>query len=188
MIYLELFWTFLKIGCFTFGGAYGSIPLMRDAVMSHSWMGEEDFAYIIAVSESTPGPIMVNLATYIGSDKGGILGAAIATLAVVLPAFIIILILCVLLNTFIKNKYIQAALRALKACIIGIVLATGAMMIAGSCFSTSEGRLGIDALSASLTLILLFGFYFYRYKLKRKPAPILFILASAIIGAVAFSL
>ncbi len=186
MIYLELFWTFLKIGCFTFGGAYGSIPLMRDAVMSHGWMGEADFAYMIAVSESTPGPIMVNLATYIGSDCAGVLGALVATLAVVLPAFVAILILCALLNTFIKNKYVQAALRALKACVIGIVLATGALMILGSCIESTDSGARISLIPTVLTAILLAGFYLFKHALKKKPSPILFILASAVLGAVAF--
>ena len=86
MIYLQLFLGFLKVGCFAFGGAYGAIPLIRDVVISYGWLSDEMLTYMIAVSESTPGPIMVNLATYIGSNQAGILGAVIATLAVVLPS------------------------------------------------------------------------------------------------------
>ena len=93
MIYLDLFLGFLKVGCFAFGGAYGAIPLIRDVVMSYGWLNEEMLTYMIAVSESTPGPIMVNLATYIGSSQAGILGAVVATLAVVLPSFLIILLI-----------------------------------------------------------------------------------------------
>ena len=85
MIYFSLFFAFLKVGCFSFGGAYGAIPLIRDMVLSHGWIDEERLTYMIAVSESTPGPIMVNMATYIGSTKAGILGALVATLGVVLP-------------------------------------------------------------------------------------------------------
>ena len=105
---LELFLGFLKVGCFAFGGAYGAIPLIRDVVLSYGWMGDEELTYLIAVSESTPGPIMVNLATYVGSSQAGFLGAATATLAVVFPAFCIILLITAVLKTAVKNKYTQA--------------------------------------------------------------------------------
>ena len=87
MIYLDLLIGFLKVGCFAFGGAYGAIPLIRDVVLSYGWLSDEVLTYMIAVSESTPGPIMVNLATYIGSSQAGILGAFVATLAVVYHLF-----------------------------------------------------------------------------------------------------
>lgn len=86
MIYLNLFLGFLRVGCFAFGGAYGAIPLIRDVVLSYGWLNEDTLTYMIAVSESTPGPIMVNLATYIGSSQGGLWGSIIATLAVILPS------------------------------------------------------------------------------------------------------
>ena len=110
MIYLDLFLGFLKVGCFAFGGAYGAIPLIRDVVLSYGWLSDETLTYMIAVSESTPGPIMVNLATYVGSSQSGMLGAIVATLAVVLPSFIIILLVTALLKTALKNKYVQAVL------------------------------------------------------------------------------
>ena len=95
MIYLDLFLGFLKVGCFAFGGAYGAIPLIRDVVLSYGWLDDEMLTYMIAVSESTPGPIMVILATYIGSSQAGFVGAVLATLAVVMPSFLIILfIIC----------------------------------------------------------------------------------------------
>ena len=103
MIYLDLFLCFLKVGSFAFGGAYGAIPLIRDVVMSYGWLRDEMLTYMIAVSESTPGPIMVNLATYIGSNQAGFLGAVVATLAVVLPSFLIILWGTALLKTALKN-------------------------------------------------------------------------------------
>ena len=85
MIFLELFYTFFLIGAFTFGGGYAAIPLIRDVVMSYGWLTEDRLTYMIAVSESTPGPIMVNLATYVGSSQGGIPGALIASFAMMLP-------------------------------------------------------------------------------------------------------
>ena len=140
MIYLDLFLGFLKVGCFAFGGAYGAIPLIRDVVMSYGWLSDEMLTYMIAVSESTPGPIMVNLATYIGSKQAGFPGAAVATLAVVLPSFLIILLVTALLKTALKNEYVQAVLRGLKPCVTGIVLATGIYMILGNCFGTITAR------------------------------------------------
>ncbi|MBQ1251118.1 MAG: chromate transporter, partial [Clostridia bacterium] len=124
MILLDLFLGFLKVGCFAFGGAYGAIPLIRDVVLSYGWLTDEALTYMIAVSESTPGPIMVNLATYVGSNQAGLPGALLATAAVVLPSFLIILLVTALLQTAIKNPYVQAILRGLKPCVIGIVLAT----------------------------------------------------------------
>ena len=123
MIYTELFLGFLKVGCFAFGGAYGAIPLIRDVVLSYGWLSDEMLTYMIAVSESTPGPIMVNMATYIGSSQAGFFGAVLATLAVVTPSFFIILLITALLNNVIKNPYVQAVLRGMKPCVIGIVLA-----------------------------------------------------------------
>lgn len=94
---------------FSFKGAYGAIPLIRDIVMPYSWMNEEELAYMIAVSESTPG-ITVNLVTFIGNTQGGIFGAILATLAVALPSFLIILLVSVVMKKLLKNKYVQATL------------------------------------------------------------------------------
>ena len=93
MIYLELFIEFLKIGLFSFGGAYGAIPIIQEAVLQKQWMNQDMFSNIVAISESTPGPIMVNAATYIGNVQGGFLGALVATTGVVLPAFVIVILI-----------------------------------------------------------------------------------------------
>ena len=125
MIYLDLLLGFLKVGCFTFGGGYAAIPLIRDVVMSYGWLTEDQLTYMIAVSESTPGPIMVNMATYVGSSQGGLLGAILASLAVVMPSFCIILLILILLRSIIKNPNVQAILRGMQPCVVGIILATG---------------------------------------------------------------
>ena len=83
MIYFDLILGFLKVGCFAFGGAYGAIPLIRDVVLNYGWLKDDELTYMIGVSESTPGPIMVNLATYVGSTQAGLPGGILATLAVV---------------------------------------------------------------------------------------------------------
>ena len=93
MIYFKLFLTFLEIGAVSFGGGYGMISLIREAVLSNHWLTESEFINFIAVSESTPGPLAVNMATFIGSSQGGVLGSLLATLGVVLPSFVIILLI-----------------------------------------------------------------------------------------------
>ena len=109
MIYIDLFIGFLKVGLFSFGGAYGAIPLIRDEVLSYGWLEEDMLTYMIAVSESTPGPIMVNLATYVGRSQAGLPGALIATSAVVLPSFVIILLVMTLLRKLLKYPDAQPA-------------------------------------------------------------------------------
>ena len=138
MIYWQLFIGFLQVGCFAFGGAYGAIPLIRDVVLANGWLTEEKLTYMIAVSESTPGPIMVNLATYVGSSQAGLLGAMISTLAVVLPSFFVILLIMVLLKTVLQQPWMQAVLRGVKPCMAGIILATGIYMVCNHCVSFGE--------------------------------------------------
>ncbi|MBO4467774.1 MAG: chromate transporter, partial [Clostridia bacterium] len=103
MIFLKLFLTFLEIGAVSFGGGYGMISLIRETVLSNGWLSAEKFSDFFAVSESTPGPIAVNIATFIGSSQGGIGGAALSTLGVILPAFFIILIIASLSKGLLKK-------------------------------------------------------------------------------------
>jgi len=185
MMYLDLFIGFLKVGCFAFGGAYGAIPLIRDVVMSYGWLSDEKLTYMIAVSESTPGPIMVNLATYIGSSQAGFPGAVIATLAVVLPSFLIILLVTALLKTALKNKYVQAVLRGLKPCVIGIVLATGIYMVFKNCFGTLSA-ITVNTQAIIITVLLAVSMFGYRRIAKKKLSPIALIILSAIFGVMVF--
>ena len=186
MIYIELLIAFLKVGLFSFGGAYGSIPLIRDVVLSHGWMTEEQIAYMIAVSESTPGPIMVNLATYIGNTQAGLLGSVVATLGVVLPSFCVILLITAILKSAMKNKYMQAILRGLKPCVIGIVLATGLYMILTNCMLQIE-EMQIDVVSVVITVILGAVVFVYQRVTKKKLSPIMLISISAVVGVVVCS-
>ncbi|MBE5767888.1 MAG: chromate transporter [Clostridiales bacterium] len=183
MIYLDLFLGFLRVGMFAFGGAYGAIPLIRDVVLSYGWLSDEMLAYMIAVSESTPGPIMVNLATYVGNSQAGLLGSILATLAVILPSFIIILLVMVALKTLLKNKYVQAILRGLKPCVIGIVLATGIYMILNNCFSLRSG-FRFDWKPLALTVVLGGIMFVSKPLMKKKLNPILLIVISAVLGTI----
>jgi len=119
MIYLELFLNFLKIGVVSFGGGYGMIPLIQETVVTKGWLSQEQILNFIAVSESTPGPIAINMATFIGSSQGGILGSFIATLGIVLPSFVIILIIASLAKNLMKFAGVKATLNGIRPTIVG---------------------------------------------------------------------
>ena len=182
MIYLELLIGFLKVGLFSFGGAYAAIPLIREVVLSYGWVTEEMLTDMIAVSESTPGPIMVNLATYVGSVKGGVPGAVVATAAVILPAFWIVVALTLLFAKMVRNSTFQAVLGSLKSCVAGIMLATGVDMIWTNCAGGESADL-----SAILLARLLGAVWFGSKKIFRKGvSPILLICLAGIAGVLAY--
>ena len=184
MIYLELFLGFLGASCFAFGGAYAAIPIIRDMVVSYGWLTDGELSYMIAVSESTPGPIMVNLATYVGSHQGGILGSFLATLAVILPSFVIIVLIMAVLKNFTENKYVNAVLKGLKACVMGIILATGITMTLGNLIPEGSADLK-SILVAGLILLAMF----LSNKLRKKAlSPIQIIIVSAILGIIVFGI
>lgn len=185
MILFELFLGFLFIGCFSFGGAYGAIPLIREVVLYFGWIEEEKLSYMIAVSESTPGPIMVNMATYIGSSQAGVPGALIATAAVVLPAFLIVIILTALLKNVIKKGAAQAVLGGLKPCVIGIILATGAYMILTNCIGSVTG-ISVDFPAAALFFGLSVFWFFAKKFIKKGLSPIVLICISGVAGVLIY--
>lgn len=191
MIYIDLFLGFLKVGLFAFGGAYGAIPLIRDVVLSYGWLDDEMITYMIAVSESTPGPIMVNLATYVGSEKAGLAGALIATFAVILPAFVVILLIVSVMKNLFLNRYVQAVLQGVKPCVIGIILGVGCYMIADNCVAENTGfspfSVKVDEITLILTVVL-GGFYFGSKRIfKKSISPILLILIAAFLGLAVYS-
>ena len=183
MIYLDLFIGFLQVGCFSFGGAYFAIPLIRDVVLSYGWLDDAMITYMVAVSESTPGPIMVNMATYVGSSQAGFLGAAVATFAVVLPSFIVILLIAALLNNALKNKYFQAVLRGMKPCIIGIIAATGVYFTGKNLLPTQPGS-AVNLPMLLITAIMLAIMVGYFKLKKKKLSPIQIIVLSALLGVI----
>ena len=187
MIYLDLFLGFLQVGCFSFGGAYGAIPLIRDVVMSYGWLSEDTLAYMIAVSESTPGPIMVNLATYVGAEQGGFLGALVATFAVVLPAYLVIMLVMGILKHTLKNPAVQAVLRGLKPCVVGIVLATGLYMVIHNCI-TFSGGITADLRSGIVTVLLGAIVIFFPMLTKKRVSSIALICISAVLGMIVFGI
>ena len=121
MIFLELFFVFFCIGAFTFGGGYAMLPLIQEQVLGRNWATEEELIHFIAVSESTPGPFAVNMATYIGKVQGGVFGSACATLGVVLPSFIIILIVAKCYDKFRQSKVVKGCMSGLKPAVVGLI-------------------------------------------------------------------
>ena len=123
MIYWELFSTFFLIGLFTFGGGYAMLPLIQQKVQEHGWLSMEELVDFVAISESTPGPFAVNIATYVGSQTGGVLGSVCATLGVVLPSFFIILIVAKFYLKFKNSKAVSGAMYGLRSAVVGLMAA-----------------------------------------------------------------
>lgn len=125
MIYLRLFWEFFKVGLFSIGGGLATLPFLYSLGAKTGWFSTADVANMLAVSESTPGPIGVNMATYVGFDCGGVLGGVVATLGLVTPCVIIIVLIAMALQAFRTNKYVDAAFYTLRPASTGLIAAAG---------------------------------------------------------------
>jgi len=132
-VLLDLFLTFLKIGAIMFGGGYAMIPILRyEVVVRHHWLSESEFVDLIAIAESTPGPIAINSATYIGYKIGGVLGSALATLGVVIPPFAVILVIAIFLQRFYENFYVRSVLNGIRGVVVGLVISALITVIRGT--------------------------------------------------------
>ena len=182
----KLFITFLKIGLFSFGGGYGMLPLMLEETLKNGWLTEAEFVNFLAIAESTPGPIAVNMATYVGSTQGGILGSILATLGAITPSVIIILIIAGLLKNFLKYKGVRWALNGMKPVICGMILATGATLMLSNVLPNIEGlSFSGFSLSALIITVVIAGLAFgYKRWKKKNLSPILIIVISAVLGVV----
>ena len=129
MKYLLLFLEFFKIGLFSFGGGYGMLPLMEETVVGRSWITSAQFFDFVGVAESTPGPIAINMATFIGASQAGIVGSALATLGVVMPSFIIILLIAAVLKNLTGNPYFAGFMKGVKPVVTGLILTTGLLLL-----------------------------------------------------------
>lgn len=186
MIYLKLFLTFLEIGAFSFGGGYGMISLVREAVIENGWLSEGEFINFVAVSESTPGPLAVNMATFVGASQGGIPGALLATAGVVLPSFIIILIIAALIKNLLRYAGVKAFLSGVRPCVVALVLATAATMALSLFFSlkTLGGPVSADWRALLIFAVLAVFSFVLKLAKKKSPSPILMIVFSAGLGIV----
>lgn len=127
---LDLFLTFLKIGAFTFGGGYAMIALLENEfVTNKKWITKEQFLDMVAIAESTPGPIAINSATYIGYNTAGISGSALATLGVVLPSFTLIFLISLFFDAFLSLSYVGYAFKGIQVCVVYLILSAGIKML-----------------------------------------------------------
>ena len=178
MIYINLFFTFLKIGAFTFGGGYAMLPLIRASITENNWMDDDQILNFIAVSESTPGPFAINVSTYVGMEAGGIFGSVLATLGVVLPSFIIILIVAKLYDKFKTNKYVQGAMSGLKPAFIGFI-ATAVLSKGITVFFPTGIKLEVMGTFAFITSVIIFVSMLILALKKVHPIIIIGISAAA---------
>ena len=180
MMYIELFFTFFMIGAFTFGGGYAMLPLIQEEVLRKGWMPLSEIVNFIAISESTPGPFAINIATYVGSEMGGLLGSICATLGVTLPSFIIILIVARCYDAFRKSRIVAGAMCGLKPAVVGLISAA-ILSIAQTVLMPT----GVFALNAGLAVSLVIFAIALFLVLKKKAHPVLIIVMGAALGIAA---
>ena len=188
MIYLKLFLTFLKIGAVSFGGGYGMISLIRDDCIANEWLSEEEILNFIAVAESTPGPIAVNMATFVGSSQGGFPGALLATLGVVLPSFIIILLVATVLTRLLKYGATKAVLGGIRPAVVAMILATAFTMLISLVFGfkTVKSDFSFDIKAALIFAVIAAIALVYRRIRKKAFSPMLLIIISGGLGVWAY--
>ena len=180
MIFLILFFEFFKIGLFCFGGAFGMIPIIKDVVLNYGWMTEPEFYSFVGLCESTPGPIAVNLATYIGSSQGGIFGSLLAVLGVTMPSFIVILLISSVLKNFTENKYFKAVLSGIQPVVVSLILYTGITFLLQTVGISQT--VSIDISSVILFLLVVAVFFVYKLIFKKKVSAVVLIIISAVLG------
>ncbi len=185
MLLLDLFWSFFKIGAFTFGGGLAMLRLAQDVVLEKGWLQSDQIVDFVALSESTPGPFAINMATYVGADEAGFLGALFATLGVVLPSFIVILIVAHFYKQFQQSHTVKGLMTGLKPTAIGLIASAVISMgitvflpngLTANIFNTYEFYVSVIIFALSLFLV------FFK---KIKIPPVLIICFSALIGIAA---
>ncbi len=169
MIYLHLFWEFFKIGLFSFGGGYATIPFLYHISQVYSWYSLDELTQMVAVASITPGPVGINVATYAGLKSAGILGSALATLAEMLPSLVLVIIVSKLLRKFSDNFYVKSLIQTLKPISCGLLT------------SVAIGLLKPE-LNDIKALILIGALLILSWKSKKDP--LFYILISAVIGVV----
>ena len=152
----ELFFTMLKIGLFTFGGGYAMIALLENEfVEKKKWLSKDEFLNIAAIAESTPGPIAINSATYIGYKNAGVLGSVFATLGVCIPSFVILFIISLFFDAFLNLTYVEYAFRGIQVCVVYLILSAGIKMLKG----IEKNTFNIIVITATLLCMVLFSIF-----------------------------
>lgn len=182
MIFLELFLTFFQIGLFTFGGGYAMLPLIQQEVAAKGWLAMDQLVNFVAIAESTPGPFAINISTYVGMEVAGFFGAVCATLGVVLPSFIVILIVAKIYDAFRKNRIVAGCMQGLKPAVVGLIGASVVSMCQTVFFSAGITLATVTSFWFIVSLIILAGMLVLVFK---KVHPILIVVISAALGIVA---
>ena len=190
MIYFELFYTFFLIGLFTFGGGYAMIPMIEEQVVSKGWIAEATLTDFIAVSEVTPGPFALNISTFIGNNIGGVFGAICSTIGVILPSLIIIIIVAIVMNRFITNKFVRGALNGVKPIVLSLIFSTALFMLIKVVFFNGNaigGELAFDMKSFTLLIVLVGYIIIHKFVQKKSVSPIKMLGIAALLGLIIFT-
>lgn len=179
MIYLLLAYEFFKIGLFAFGGALAALPFLYDLSDKYGWFSRSELIDMIAVSESTPGPLGANMATYVGYHVGGVPGSLVATLALIIPSIVITLLICVFLKRFMEHKYVQWSFYGLRAAVAGLIAGIALSLVGLALYGdTFESIFALNWKSLVLLALFLPAVFI------GKKHPVLYIGTAAIIGIV----
>lgn len=187
MIYLQLFIEFFKVGLFSVGGGLATLPFLYNISDKLGWYSYEELANMIAISESTPGPIGINAATYVGNTVAGVLGAIIATFALIIPSIIIIIIISKFLNKFKDSKHVKNVFYGLRPASVGLIAAAGFSVITMSLLNLEQynktGILG-DIFNIKAIIFAIILLIITNLKKTKKLHPVVFIVISALVGIV----
>ena len=188
MLLLELFYEFFKIGLFSIGGGLATLPFLYELEERCDWFTKADIANMLAISESTPGPLGVNMSTYVGFSNSGVIGGVVATLGLICPSIIIIIIIANFLKKFQGNRYVESAFYGLRPASAGLIAAAGievarvALLNSGFTYQGFASLAGLFNWKAVILAVVLF--LATNYKKLKKVHPVVFIAASAVIGVV----
>lgn len=185
---LLLMWTFFKIGLFTIGGGYAMIPMIEEQAIGHGWITELQLLDFLAVSESTPGPFAVNMATFIGFSQGGVIGAILTTVAVITPSFIIILIIAKFLKSFADNTTVQAVLSGIKPVVIGLLTGVVLTLIFKGLTTDSFDINNFSFQQVEFRVIIIFTIVLLISRIFKKINPIFLIIISGALGYLLYGL
>ena len=191
MIYLQLFLTFFEIGLFTFGGGYAMISLIRDKALSFGWLSEEELLNFVGVETVVPGPIAVNMATYIGYDQAGLLGAILATVGVVLPSFVIILIVAALVRNLLKYPPVQSFLMSLRPALGGLILSvavTMALKVFLGVETVKNATVSFDWRTLVVLAVVIAVPSLWKRWRKKEFSSILLVVISGVLGSMLFNI
>ena len=181
---LNLFMAFFRIGAFTFGGGYAMIPMIQQDILSHGWLTQQQLIDFIAISESTPGPFAVNIATFVGMSQSGVAGAVCATLGVVLPSFLIILIVAKWFGRIQENIYVKAVFYGLRPASIALIAASGINVVAVTLLDLDKYRSTGAAADLLAWKAILLGIVLFAAQKRLKWSPVAFIAISAAVGII----